>query len=62
MERLAGCDVVERATVADPAWTPLGAEKTANGYQVAWQNGAANQYVIWDVDNNGVSVVFRPRP
>ena len=30
-----------------------GAEKTANGYQVAWQNGAADQYVIWDVDNNG---------
>ena len=35
------------------AWTPLGAEKTANGYQVAWQNGTADQYVIWDVDSNG---------
>src|SRR6185436_6309185 len=48
--KYAGADVV-----ADQfgAWTPLGAEKTANGYQVAWQNGAADQYVIWEVDNNG---------
>ena len=48
--KYAGSDVVAGQF---GAWTPLGAEKTANGYQVAWQNGAANQYVIWDVDNNG---------
>ena len=23
------------------------------GYQVVWQNGAADQYVIWTVDGNG---------
>jgi hypothetical protein len=48
--KYAGSDVVAGQF---GAWTPLGAEKTANGYQVAWQNGAADQYVIWDVDNNG---------
>ena len=48
--KYAGSDVVAGQF---GAWTPLGAEKTANGYQVAWQNGTANQYVIWDVDNNG---------
>ena len=48
--KYAGADVVAGQF---GAWTPLGAEKTANGYQVAWQNGAADQYVIWEVDNNG---------
>jgi hypothetical protein len=48
--KYAGSDVVAGQF---GAWTPLGAEKTANGYEVAWQNGTANQYVIWDVDNNG---------
>lgn len=35
------------------AWTPLGAEQTDSGYQVVWQNGGADQYVVWDVDGNG---------
>jgi hypothetical protein len=35
------------------AWKPIGAEQVANGYQVAWQNSTANQYIIWDVDTNG---------
>ena len=35
------------------AWTPIGAEKTANGYQVAWKFGAADQYVVWNLDNGG---------
>jgi serralysin len=35
------------------AWTPIGAEKTASGYDVAWKNGSADQYVIWGTDNNG---------
>ena len=34
-------------------WTPIGAEKTASGYQVAWKFGAADQYVVWNLDNGG---------
>src|ERR1700754_441547 len=26
---------------------------TRDGYEVAWQNSAADQYVIWDVDDTG---------
>ena len=35
------------------AWTPIGAEKAASGYQVAWKNGAADQYVVWKSDGSG---------
>ena len=36
------------------AWTPIGAEQAANGgYQVAWKNGALDQYIGWNVDGNG---------
>src|SRR6185295_6587783 len=36
------------------AWTPLGAEKMADGsYQVAWKNGGADQYVVWTIDSTG---------
>jgi hypothetical protein len=34
-------------------WTPIGAEKTADGYEIAWKNGALDQYSIWLADNNG---------
>ena len=34
-------------------WTPIGAEKTASGYQVAWKFGAADQYVVWNLDDGG---------
>lgn len=34
-------------------WKPIGAEKTANGYDVVWQNGTADQYTVWSVDNAG---------
>jgi Tryptophan-rich Synechocystis species C-terminal domain/Calx-beta domain len=35
-------------------WTPLGAEQMANGtYQMAWKNGALDQYIGWIVDRNG---------
>ena len=36
-------------------WTPLGAEKTANGYEMAWKTGAG-QYTVWNTDNNGNKV------
>jgi hypothetical protein len=35
-------------------WTPIGAEQAANGtYQVAWKNGAADQYLVWSTDGSG---------
>jgi 20S proteasome alpha/beta subunit len=35
-------------------WTPIAAEQAANGvYQVAWKNGALNQYIVWNVDSTG---------
>ena len=35
------------------AWTPVGAEQTASGYQVAWKFGSADQYVVWTTDVSG---------
>ena len=35
------------------AWTAIGAEQTAGGYQAAFKNGAADQYVVWNLDGNG---------
>ncbi len=35
------------------AWTPIGAEQTANGYVAAFKNGSADQYVVWNLDRNG---------
>jgi len=34
-------------------WTPIGAEQTAGGYQVAWQFGTADQYIVWTLDSTG---------
>ena len=33
-------------------WTPIGAEKTASGYEVAWKD-ASGDYTAWNTDNNG---------
>ncbi|WP_247485099.1 Ig-like domain-containing protein [Bradyrhizobium sp. 193] len=38
---------------SDGTWTPIGAEKTATGYQVAWKEASTGQYTAWNVDNNG---------
>jgi serralysin len=36
------------------AWTPIGAEQIAGGgFEVAWQNGTADQYGVWSTDSNG---------
>ena len=35
------------------SWTPLGAEQTASGYQVAWKIPGTDQYSVWTADNNG---------
>jgi len=35
------------------AWTAIGAEQVGGGYQVAFKNGSADQYVVWNLDGNG---------
>ena len=37
-----------------PGWTPVGAEKTATGYEVAWSLLGANEYTVWNTDSTGV--------
>jgi hypothetical protein len=34
-------------------WAPIGAEKTATGYEVAFKIAGANIYTVWDTDLNG---------
>jgi len=35
------------------AWTPIGSEATSTGYEVAWKNGTAGQYDVWNTDKSG---------
>jgi serralysin len=35
------------------AWTPIGAEVTATGYEVAWKVAGADQYIVWNTDSSG---------
>ena len=41
-------------------WAPIGAEQTANGFEVAWKIAGADRYTVWNTDNSGnyVSSVF----
>jgi serralysin len=39
-------------------WTPIGAEQTSSGYQVAWKMAGADQYTIWTTDSNGNYLSF----
>ena len=34
-------------------WTPIGAEQTATGYEVAWKVTGTNQFTVWTTDSNG---------
>jgi serralysin len=34
-------------------WTPIGAEQTSSGYEVAFKVSGANEYTIWTTDSNG---------
>ncbi|MGY3034422.1 hypothetical protein ACVIIV_003592 [Bradyrhizobium sp. USDA 4354] len=38
---------------SDGTWAPIGAEKTATGYQVVWKEASTGQYTAWNTDNNG---------
>jgi serralysin len=35
------------------AWMPIGAEKTASGYEIAWKVAGADQYSVWNTDSSG---------
>ena len=35
------------------SWTPIGAEQTASGYEVAWKVAGADQYTVWNTDSSG---------
>jgi hypothetical protein len=35
------------------SWTPIGAEQTANGYDVAWTVPGADQFSVWATDSSG---------
>jgi hypothetical protein len=35
------------------AWTPIGVEQTATGYEVAWKVTGADQYSVWSTDGSG---------
>jgi serralysin len=36
----------------DP-WAPIGAEQTADGYQIAWKMEGADQFTVWHTDSDG---------
>jgi aryl-phospho-beta-D-glucosidase BglC (GH1 family) len=40
-------------------WTPIGAEQTSSGYEVAWKLAGADQYTVWDTNSHG-NYVSRP--
>ncbi|MEY9110626.1 hypothetical protein ABH999_006822 [Bradyrhizobium yuanmingense] len=44
---------VEFVSGSDGTWTPIGAEKTATGYAVAWKETSTGQYTAWNTDSNG---------
>ncbi|WP_171944920.1 M10 family metallopeptidase C-terminal domain-containing protein [Bradyrhizobium ottawaense] len=35
------------------AWTPIGTEPTASGYEIAWKVIGSDQYMVWNADSNG---------
>ena len=34
-------------------WTPIAAQQTASGYEVAWSIPGADQYQVWLTDSSG---------
>jgi serralysin len=48
--KYAGCPV---AAGQFGTWTPIRAEQTASGYEVAWKFPSSDQYTVWNTDSNG---------
>ncbi len=42
---------------AFPGWSPIGAEATSSGYDVAWKLAGADAYTVWATDTNGNDTV-----
>ena len=38
------------------SWSLIGGEQVGGGYEVAWKNAAADQYLIWNLDSRGAFV------
>ncbi|WP_456671777.1 hypothetical protein [Bradyrhizobium sp. USDA 3256] len=38
------------------AWTPTGAEQTANGYEIAWKVSGADRHTVWNTDSSGNAI------
>jgi hypothetical protein len=45
-------------------WTPIGAEHTASGYEVAWKATGSDLYLVWATDSSGAysSTMLAPMP
>jgi hypothetical protein len=39
-------------------WTPVAAEQTASGYDVAWKVAGADEYTVWSTDSDGNYVSY----
>ncbi len=37
------------------AWTPIGVEQTATGYEVAWKAAGTDQYTVWNTDSQDLN-------
>jgi serralysin len=48
--KLGGSDVVPGQF---GGWTPISAETTGSGYEVAWKVTGVDQYSVWNTDANG---------
>ena len=52
--RYQGAPVVAgQFTLSGGTWVPIGAELTANGYEVAWKVKGANEFTVWYTDKSG---------
>ena len=45
--------ILQDSTDPNAQVTPLGAEQTASGYEVAWKATGADQYSVWATDSSG---------
>src|SRR5665213_113783 len=46
-------------TVGEFVWTPIGAEQTSTGYEIALKNAGSGQYTVWNTDSSG-NVTYDP--
>src|SRR6202035_3835877 len=46
-------------TAGEVAWTPIGAEETSTGDEIALKDAAIGQYTIWNTDSSG-NVTYDP--